>query len=88
VQGTAGIGILAYPNPAEENVTVVVEVNTNQAALVQVTSSLGSIVAEAPCQRVDALRFPVASWPAGTYWVRVTDASGTTLARTMFSVTR
>lgn len=66
--------MLVYPNPAGKNVTVNLGYTPSTEAKLALVNSIGVTVFEAVIRNVSSYSFPVSSFTAGVYFLRVTEA--------------
>jgi hypothetical protein len=76
--------VLAYPNPAEDHVRLVVSLESTKqgtrhsapGTTLTVSTLDGSTVVSVPCRSLDVVTLDTSSWPAGTYTVTATTPLG------------
>ena len=70
-RSSEGAGMVAYPSPAENEVSVKFDVKEPIAGHITLTNSLGQIIAETDHENLmQPYTFKIAEEPAGTYFIR------------------
>jgi Secretion system C-terminal sorting domain len=68
--------LIAYPNPAQHNITITSRTGELKLQQIRVFNTLGLQVAEWDCGGLERSVHSVADFPTGTYWLLATDEDG------------